>query len=201
MNKSESKYFNTAVRLDCALISLLEKKPLEYITVSEICRTAGVNRSTFYLHYENTRELLEETTKYLLDQFASYFTGDSKNIVSNFSECSLSELNFITDKYLHPYLSYIKDNRRVFSSVLLHPEDFQFDSIFQKLFRFIFDPILDRFHYTCGERKYVMMYYLNGLTAIIKEWLQNECKESIEELSEIIRHCIFGKDDQLLRKM
>ncbi len=37
MNKSESKYFNTAARMDEALILLLEKKDLEYITVKEIC--------------------------------------------------------------------------------------------------------------------------------------------------------------------
>ena len=49
MNKSESKYFNTALRLDEALIELLEEKDLEYITVKEICQRAGVNRSTFYL--------------------------------------------------------------------------------------------------------------------------------------------------------
>ena len=36
MNKSESKYFNTATKMDLALISLLKKKPFEYITVSEI---------------------------------------------------------------------------------------------------------------------------------------------------------------------
>ena len=47
MNKSESKYFNTAVKFDKALLSLLEKKPFEYITVSELCVEAGVNRSTF----------------------------------------------------------------------------------------------------------------------------------------------------------
>ena len=46
MNKSESKYFNTAVKFDKALLSLLEKKPFEYITVSELCVEAGVNRST-----------------------------------------------------------------------------------------------------------------------------------------------------------
>ena len=33
MNKSESKYFNTAIRFDQALLSLLEKKPFEYITM------------------------------------------------------------------------------------------------------------------------------------------------------------------------
>ena len=47
MNKSESKYFNTAIRMDEALIALLEKKDFEYITVKEICDKAGVNRSTF----------------------------------------------------------------------------------------------------------------------------------------------------------
>ena len=52
MNKAESKYFNTALRMDEALISLLRVKDLEYITVKEICEKAGVNRSTFYLHYE-----------------------------------------------------------------------------------------------------------------------------------------------------
>ena len=71
MNKSESKYFNTAVKMDLALISLLKKKSLEYITVSEICEKAGVNRSTFYLHYENIGDLLEETTRYLFNDFLS----------------------------------------------------------------------------------------------------------------------------------
>ena len=61
MNKSESKYFNTAKKMDLALISLLKKKSFEYVTVSEICEKAGVNRSTFYLHYETVDDLLNET--------------------------------------------------------------------------------------------------------------------------------------------
>ena len=59
MNKNESKYFNTAQKMDEALITLLEKKELAYITVSEICKEAGVNRSTFYLHYETIQDLLK----------------------------------------------------------------------------------------------------------------------------------------------
>lgn len=45
MNKSESKYFNTAKKMNLALISLLKKKPFEYITISELCEKAGVNIS------------------------------------------------------------------------------------------------------------------------------------------------------------
>ena len=107
MNKSESKYFNTAVRFDKALLSLLEKKPFEYITISEICEKAEVNRSTFYLHYENTSDLLEETTAYVLDNFNSYFCVDTESITTKFANCDLEDLKFVNEKYLHPYLSFI----------------------------------------------------------------------------------------------
>lgn len=71
MNRNESKYFNTAARMDEALLALLEKKDFEFITVREICEAAGVNRSTFYLHYENTRELLDESVGALQKSFGS----------------------------------------------------------------------------------------------------------------------------------
>lgn len=57
-----------------ALISLLEKKDLEFITVKEICETAGVNRSTFYLHYETISDLMNETVEMVDKRFLSYFS-------------------------------------------------------------------------------------------------------------------------------
>ena len=194
MNKSESKYFNTAVRFDKALLSLLEKKTFEYITISEICEKAGVNRSTFYLHYENTRDLLKETISYILDSFTSYFNVDAENITSRFANCDLQELNYINEKYLYPYLLFIKENKRVFFAVLSQPITFDSNIIFQRLFDNIFNPILDRFHYPRDEQNYVMMFYLNGITAIITEWLKDDCKKSIEEISNIIHYCIFGRE-------
>ncbi len=194
MNKSESKYFNTAVKFDKALLSLLERKPFEYITIVEICEKAGVNRSTFYLHYENTRDLLKETISYILESFTSYFDVNTENITSQFANCDLSELNYINEKYLHPYLLYIKENRKVFFAVLSQPITFDSNIIFQRLFDNIFRPILDRFHYPRDEQNYVMMFYLNGITAIITEWLKDDCKKGIEEISNIIRYCIFGRE-------
>ncbi len=88
MNRAESKYFNTAVKMDLALISLLKKKSFEYVTVSEICKAAGVNRSTFYLHYETLGDLLDETAQYLFNDFLSYFTPDKSSISLNFKDCS-----------------------------------------------------------------------------------------------------------------
>ena len=194
MNKSESKYFNTAVRFDKAILSLLEKKPFEYITVSEVCETAKVNRSTFYLHYENTWDLLKEATAYVLDDFNSYFSVDTDNITAIISDCDLQDLKFINEKYLHPYLSFIKENQRVFSAMLSQPKAFGTTDIFQRLFDNIFKPILDRFHYPRDEQNYVMMFYLNGITAIITEWLKDGCQKSIEDISAIIHICIYGRE-------
>lgn len=192
MNRSESKYFNTATKMDLALISLLKKKPFEYITVSEICETAGVNRSTFYLHYETIGDLLTETARYLINDFLAYFSNDVKSISVNLTDCELDELIFVCDKYLRPYLTYIKDHKEVFSTVLLHVQTFRFDDVYARMFENIFDPILDRFHYPAENRKYAMMYYLNGINAIVLEWLKDGCSKSIEAVSEIISVCIYG---------
>ena len=194
LNKTESKYFNTAVRFDKAILSLLEKKPFEYVTISELCEEAGVNRSTFYLHYENTADLLKEATAYILDNFVSYFPIDMKSITSKYENCDLRELNFINEKYLHPYLSFIKENQRLFSAVLSQPTTFDSNAIFQRLFDNVFNPILDRFHYPRDEQHYVIMFYLNGITAIITEWLKDGCHKSMEDISSIIHDCIFGKE-------
>ena len=194
MNKSESKYFHTAVKFDRALLTLLEKKPFDYITVSELCAEAGVNRSTFYLHYENTQDLLQETITYLLKDFMSVFPIDISDIQNKLESCDPGDLNFIHDQYLLPYLAYIRDNRHVFSAVLSHPSTFRFEDIFQKLFDDIFNPIMERFRYPAQDRKYVLMFYLNGLTAIVQEWLKDGCQKSLEEVSGLIRLCIFGKE-------
>ena len=193
LKKTESKYFHTAVQFDKALLSLLEKKPFEYITVSELCKAAGVNRSTFYLHYENTSDVLKEASAYILDNFASYFSVDIESITSKYANCDLQELNFINEKYLHPYLSFIKDNQRLFFTVLSQPTVFDSRAIFQRLFDNIFNPILDRFHYPRDEQHYVMMFYLNGITAIISEWIKENCQKSIADVTSIIHYCIFGR--------
>lgn len=71
-------------------------------------------------------------------------------------------------------------------------KSFGFEKVYMKLFNNIFNPVLDRFHYPVEDRKYAMMYYLNGLTAIIFEWLKDDCSRPIEEITEIITNCIFG---------
>ena len=195
MNKSKSKYFNTATKMDLALISLLKKKPLEYISVSEICVAAGVNRSTFYLHYETIGDLLAETTRYLLDDFLTYFSINLQSISLNLENCELRDLVFVCDEYLSPYLRYIKDHKEVFGTALLHNKTFGFEDVYKRMFDNIFNPILERFCYPPNNRHYVMMYYLNGINAIVFEWIRNGCDMSVQEIAQIITICIYGKEN------
>jgi len=194
MNKSESKYFNTSVKFDKALLSLLENRPFEYITIKDVCERAEVNRSTFYLHYENMSDLLQETIQYVIDDFLSFFPKNARDIINQLEVCNREDLYFINEKYLFPYLSYIKKNKHIFQTVLTQPIVFDSELIYHRIFNSIFNPILERFHYPINERRYVMMFYVNGITAIITQWLKDGCSKSINEMTTIIRYCIFGRE-------
>ena len=167
MNKNESKYFNTAIRMDEALITLLEKKDFEYITVKEICDTAGVNRSTFYLHYENTADLLKETTRYVIDKHLAYYKIDKERISLRFETKTREELLFITEEYLTPYLTFIKDNQRLFKVSIKQFHSMNMDEVYKRMFDHIFSPILARFYVPEAERPYVIKFYLTGVFAIL----------------------------------
>ena len=192
MNKNESKYFSTAEKMDSALMEILKTKSFEYITVSEICKKAGVNRSTFYLHYENTKDLLEETIYNMMDNFVSYFVPDGKISPINFEESQKDKLVFISEEYLMPYLSYFKENRKIFLTVFENGKLFGFEETYEKLFNNIFNPILDVFKFPESERKYVMAFYLNGINSIIMEWIKEDCVKPEKEVVKIINDCIFG---------
>lgn len=102
MNEFNSKYFKTALRMDEALIALLEKKDLEYITVKEICEEADVNRSTFYLHYETVGDLVDETTEMTNKRFLSYFPQNERDISDALNGLRLGDLILVTGEYLIP---------------------------------------------------------------------------------------------------
>ena len=193
MNKNESKYFNTAIRMDEALITLLEKKDFEYISIKEICDTAGVNRSTFYLHYENTSDLLKETTCYIIDKHLAYYETDQKRISLQFETCKREELLFIKDEYLEPYLKFIKDNQRLFKVSIKQFNSFNMNEVYGRMFEHIFNPILERFRVPEKERAYVMKFYLTGVFAIVIEWLDKNCSDDMKTVIKVITDCVMGE--------
>lgn len=190
MNRSESKYFATAVRMDKAFLELLEKKDFAYITVKEICEKAGVNRSTFYLHYETVNDLLEESTRYIIDQFKEAMPHDTEEFLTKLQTRPIDELYLITPEYLSPYLNYIKDHKRLFRTTLEHASVLGMNDAYNSLNQHVLIPILNRFNVLPSEQKYIMPFYINGLMGIINEWLKYDCNDSIEHIVSVIKICI-----------
>ncbi|MGN0155299.1 MAG: TetR/AcrR family transcriptional regulator [Lachnospiraceae bacterium] len=195
MNKSESKYFNTAIKLDEAFISILEKKDFDYITIKEICDCAGVNRSTFYLHYETTRDLLVEALEYINSRFLGYFQTNAAGTMEKIKSGDLEELVLITPEYLNPYLEFIRDYKRLFAAALTRPETFRANVSFRKMFEHLFNPIMERFGFPAEERNYILAFYIKGIIGIVTEWLRKDCVEPVEVITGIIMKCTLSTED------
>ena len=186
--RSESKYYNTACLMDEALILLLDKKEYSYITVKEICEKAGVNRSTFYLHYETIDDLLSECVEYIGRKVSNKYKSDfDKEKIKN---ASLDELLFITPEYLLPYLEFVKENKKVYKIAYSQPNVLKEQKVVDYLAENIFNPVLERYGVPTIERKYIMSFYLSGIGAILKEWIKDDCREKIENIKDILIKCL-----------
>lgn len=192
MNKNESKYFNTAKKMNDALITLLETKEYEYITIKEICHIANVNRSTFYLHYSNMNDLLEETIKSLNLSFNSHFKS-KENEITIISKEDLEDLLLINDDNLIPYLNFIKENKNIYKVLKNHPQLFNANKTYDQMFRKLFVPIMNRFGLDEKWHKYLMDFYISGITSIVLDWVYDDCKIPVQEVSDFIKGLIVKK--------
>ncbi len=199
MKRSESKYFNTAAKMDEAFLELLEKKDLPYITVKEICEKAGVNRSTFYLHYETIGDLLAESAEYLNRDFLEHMKIDSSSFAEKIADCCINELFLITPEYLVPYLTYIKEHRRLFSAAICNAETLRLERSYDGLSRHILMPILERYNVPENDRGYLISFYISGLMAIIEEWIRRDCADPIEYITGIMQNCVMPHNNDLGR--
>ncbi len=187
MNKSESKYYNTAVRMDEALLALLAEKDLSFITVKEICQLAEVNRSTFYLHYETIGDLLDECFEHMNRRFLEYFPKTS-DFVGRIQTAPIEDLYLVTPEYLLPYLRYARENRRLYELALERPEALNSSGQLAGMLGAIIGPIMDRLGVGAVEREYVLAYTIHGIVSVVQTWLRRGCKED----EEYVAHLIVG---------
>ena len=196
MDKAQSKYFNSARLMDEALLCLLEKKSIDFISVKEICKKAGVNRSTFYLHYDNIADLLQETLEYINDLFYSKF---SKRGIENIKieNSDKDNLVFITPQYLVPYLEFVKENKNIFKTIHKHPKLFESEKTFERLSEKIFIPVLKKFNLDKEKGQYVFQFYMKGVLSIVYKWVELDCKDDIETIVNIIIDCVNYKKSKV----
>ncbi len=86
MRKTDARLRYTQNALKQSLLSFLKEKPVNKITVKEVCERAGLNRATFYAHYSDCFALLESIEEDLLETFCS-----SLKLVDSFDVTALIE--------------------------------------------------------------------------------------------------------------
>lgn len=191
MNKSESKYFNTARRMDEALLALLLEKELPYITVKELCARAGVSRSTFYLHYETVGDLLEETVSMIQERLQPALPEEGQPL--SLDAVPREELFFITDRWLLPYLDSVRENRHIYKAIHVQMGAFDAERAYRRFFDRVFSPILSRYGVAKDRHDYIMAFYRHGLVAILMKWVESDCRESAQEIAQVIKMCVGAR--------
>ena len=143
-----------------ALLELMEDKPITKISVSAICQTADVNRSTFYAYYEEPVQLLRDVENEVFEKMPHL--TDMNNVQKNKAFMKLNT----------KFFEYIRQNVRAFRILLVNSEDtgFQNRLIEKVLEMYVWnddgkDENFNRFRY---------VFVANGAVGMLKEWIRQD---------------------------
>lgn len=141
-----------------ALISLLEQKQdISEITVSEIVELADVNRGTFYNHYNNIMDVVEELENNLLDGLTSCFKAtDIRGFIKSLT-------------------MFFRENGEACKAIAKDLSRIVFDSL---KIRFLIQmktiqPNIDEFK---------MLFIINGLAGIYFNYFENRINLSLDDI-------------------
>ena len=180
MSKYEEKVQRYTDKMIDGLIRLMESRPFSSISVTELCREAGVQCSTFYAHYHNTMELLMDAGRKVITDFQGYW-----------QEKSIEEMAFpyLNEQNLMLLLTYIAEHRSVAAAFLREDSPALKNQIVDWVSEHMTYPYTKRI----GDRvfaDYIVRFYLASIREIVARWLERDCAESKEELCRIIFTCL-----------
>ena len=89
-----------------------------------------------------------------------------------------------------PYLRFIRDNRRVYRAAFRNPDDMGAYVRYGELKQRVLSPLLERFRIPAAYRPYYIAYYVEGIIAVVKEWLRQDCADEVEMIADIIETCV-----------
>ena len=164
----------TRDKISKVFITLLQTKEITEISVTDICKLAKINRSTFYVNYLDIYDLADKIGQDLeQDVFSLYQEERDTNHNSN---------NFLK------LFKHIKDNQIFYQTYFKLKMD-------QNLITQEYDYQLLKELYDDKHIDYHMEFFKAGLNAIIKKWLSNGCKESPEEIESILKSEYSNKNN------
>lgn len=170
----------TKAKIQQTLLTMLQEQELDKITVQALCEKAGINRSTFYNHYESPESVLVYIEHNFLTEFYNYVSQNTK-----------PEQQDDLCHVLAQALTYLKENRE-FCLVGLQPSlrSYFVERIFKRQFFFL----LHRHHLleTTSEEMlpYAQTFLIAGCGQVVELWLQSGCKESPDEIASHVSNVL-----------
>ena len=166
MNKpNNQRKKDSQERIERVFIQLVQTHEVKDISVSEICNLAMVNRTTFYANYLDIYDLVDKVRERMINEFVDMFDINRR--------CHNDENYLIMFRH-------IKDNQIFYRTYFRLGFDVNYQIDY-------FDTGLAKKRFNNQFIEYHCEFFRAGITAIIKMWLNNNCKESPEDILEIIK--------------
>lgn len=174
--KNNQRFLQTEQKLEQAFLSLCKETLPEKITVSMLCKTVHINRSTFYEHYLDIPDLIQKTgAKYMKDIYQMIYPIQHSGAFP-----------FTTD-YLIQLFSYIEEHQDFFDIYLNHSKPESLEKGFENLLFEICAPYLSKFEAVPPETlEYHFTFFKAGFIALLRRWVLFGCKENPADLSKIL---------------
>ena len=188
VSESDPRSIRTRELLHQALINLVAEKSFTSLTIQDVTDLAGLNRTTFYLHYGGLHELLEDCARTLFAQmrteiYANKVIGDIRNATT-------------LKPFVESVFRHLEGHERFYRAMLVRQGDPLFRGLFQELLlELIFEPIA---HQTQGDfsdpRLEMNIRFFNaGFIGVASWWLENGKPISVEQASlQITRDILPG---------
>ena len=173
--KNNLRYRETEEKILSVFSALMELKVPEKISVAEICKRCGMNRSSFYLHFRDVPDLMDAIERRLAQYYGELFS-DTEHM-PKIGDRFLHMFTFILERKSF-YRAYLTDHQhfRVLDAILPESTEQALRQAAQQLG--ISDP---------NELHYRQVFFKAGLTALVREWLLRDGAESPEMLSQILK--------------
>ncbi len=160
-----------------ALISLIRTKKISEIKVIDICNKANVSRSTFYLHFADINDLIDQIEEEQIEPIFRICLGfHADNIKEKCTEIA----------------RFIKKNCAVFKLLLLKTDDHFENKFKNKIDKLMIASLGDSKKSTFT--KYYFSFILNGASGVFKSWILDDCAmdecEIIDNFISYIRQTI-----------
>lgn len=171
------------------LTELLREMPFSAISARTITERKDLNRATFYLHYKNTYDLLQDVEEDFFELAQEMFDQQRNNLEAT----SIRPL-------FEGFLDYIIENRAVCEALFINNSSSDFTG---RAFTFIHDngnTILRDFFPDASEEKieYLLSFTCYGLIGMVKRWFDNDMDLGKEDLLDLA-DALIDNNKKLLR--